>query len=407
MLFRAARGTISDDDRDAEVARTAERLLSTGPFKTKLFVGADPKHSPREVLETAGIDDARSTRLVALDPQQFSLLNGSDQDTRAGVRAAMGIGPDKLPVQWASSAVYAIANTQRRAVARGAAVNFIAWERVSDMLDVKADAELTDKATAERAEARRNLDTAVKRAYQHVMYLDLGDGAGNDARLDRTITFEQENQSALDGTTVWKALVETSKAFDIGTFAGKALAHNLRDDDYGRPLDEVRDRFWNSPRMPLLPGGDADLQRAIYDAVTSDLLRLVGADGVDRQVTDSKEIGVGQSSLRLAKPSTDLQVDSGGATDVEEKGSEFGSVDNAGERQSTVEKQIAFALRSSLGGDARDALYTLLQELADRVDAGEVTYAELMVKMRASDDAAQGIGKLVSEAGAAADIREV
>src|SRR5262249_8621617 len=156
----------------------------------------------------------------------------------------------------------------------------------------KADAEMIEKARNEKAQARRNLETAIKRAYQHVMYLDLGDEAIGEARVERMITFEHENQTALDGTTVWKALVEAGKAFDIGTFSGKALIHNLRHDDYGRPLDEVRDLFWGAPRMPLLPGGDVDLQRAIYEAVSEGKVRLVGADKSERDITSPHEIGV-------------------------------------------------------------------------------------------------------------------
>ena len=185
--------------------RTAERLSATGPFKSKLFVAADLAQSALDVLATAGIDDARSTRLVVLDPRQFSLLNGIDKETRNAIRAAMGIGPDKLPVQWASSAVFAIVNTQRRSQARGAAGSYLAWERVAAMDAVRGDEELAEQARDEKAEARRNLDTAVRRAYQHILYLGQGD-EDDHSRIDRSITFEQENQSALDGTVVWKAL---------------------------------------------------------------------------------------------------------------------------------------------------------------------------------------------------------
>ena len=27
--------------------------------------------------------------------------------------------------------------------------------------------------------------------------------------------------------------------------------------------------FWNTPRVPLLPGGDSDLRRALYSAITA------------------------------------------------------------------------------------------------------------------------------------------
>ena len=347
-----------------------------------------------------------------LDARQFSLLNGIDQETRAAIRAAMGIGPEKLPVQWASSAVYAIVNTQRRGVARGAAGTYLAWDRVSEMVDVKADEDLTEKAKAEKAEARRNLETAVRRAYQHVIYLDEGDEASDEPRLERTITFEQENQTALDGTTVWKALVDAGKAFDIGTFSGKALLHNLRDGDYDRPLDEVRDLFWNAPRMPLLPNGDVDLQRAIYEAVAHGVLRLVGADDVERHVTSASEIGVGQSSVRLAIPiseETDGGEDGGGEESTGDGDSGEGKTkDDETPEQPITEKQIAFALRASLSADdSRDALYALLTTLADRVDERGVSYAEVMVKMRVAGPLADGIADLVRNTGTQADVRDV
>ena len=47
MLVRAARTSVADDDRDEELARTAERLAATGPFKTKLFVDRGPRARPR------------------------------------------------------------------------------------------------------------------------------------------------------------------------------------------------------------------------------------------------------------------------------------------------------------------------------------------------------------------------
>ncbi len=93
MLVRSSRSTVGDLDRDTELARTAVRLAATGPFKKKLFVTADLERTQLDVLANAGIDDARSTRLVVLDPRQFSLLNGIDKDTRAAIRAVMESAP--------------------------------------------------------------------------------------------------------------------------------------------------------------------------------------------------------------------------------------------------------------------------------------------------------------------------
>ena len=71
MWFRSMRQSASDSDRDYELRRTAESLVNTGPFKAKKFVpeGSDTDEgagrlSLLEVIATAGVDDARTTRLV-------------------------------------------------------------------------------------------------------------------------------------------------------------------------------------------------------------------------------------------------------------------------------------------------------------------------------------------------------
>jgi hypothetical protein len=71
-------------------------------------------------------------------------------------------------------------------------------------------------------------------------------------------------------------------------------------------MDEVRDLFWSSPRMPLLPEGEADLQRSLFEAVQDNDLQIVGDDGVERIVTKASEIGVGSTSLRLDNHSAGL-----------------------------------------------------------------------------------------------------
>jgi hypothetical protein len=75
----------------------------------------------------------------------------------------MGISAGKLPVQWASSAVFAIINTQRRSQAGGAARSYLAWERVAAMDAIRGDDELAEQAREQKNEARRNLETAVRR----------------------------------------------------------------------------------------------------------------------------------------------------------------------------------------------------------------------------------------------------
>ena len=433
MLVRSARTSVGESDRDEQLARTAARLAVTGPFKSKLFVTADLGKAPLDVLATAGIDDARSTRLVVLDPRLFSLLNGIDKQTRSAVRAAMGIGADKLPVQWASSAVFAIVNTQRRGQARGAAGSYLAWERVAAMDAVRGDEELAEQARDQKTEARRNLETAVRRAYQHVLYLGQGD-EDDHSRVDRSITFEQENLSALDGTVVWKELVAKGKAFDVSALDAKALLHNLSDGDYGRPLDEVRDLFWSAPRMPLLPGGDSDLQRAIFQALQAGTLRLVGPDGLDRVVNRPGEIGVGQSSLRLARPASGGSPTGGGAGQgVGERslfrdgsgsdrsggsgaesgnGSASGTAEggggSGGAATTAREQELAFTLMCSLTDETRrENVRLLLRDLANAIDEGQASYAQLMVKIIVDGSVADGLSEDIRAAGTTPTIRDV
>jgi hypothetical protein len=413
MLWNSTKVAVSDHDRDEELAKAAERLITSGAFKKTVFVPVDtPEHdarTSREAIEAVGIDDARTTRLVVLDPRRFSLLNGGDEDTRATIRAAMGLGAEKMPVLWASSAVFAIINSTRRRHARGVVTTQVAWLRVSEMNEVRNDPELLEKATGELAEAKRNVEKAVRRAYQHVAFLAVAPDGG---RVEQTLTFEHENQSALNGTSVWKALVEAAKAFDVDAFDAKALVFNLTDADYNKPLDEVRDLFWNSPRLPLLPNGDTDLKRAIFEAVRSGQLRLVGADGIDRHVSTADEIGIGQASLRLAKPLP--PVVAGDDPDDKDKG---GGTDGPGVPPpkppggggvitTPAESELSFTLMVSLSSDEqRENIYRVLSAVAAAVDEGRVSYSKASMSLIVNSAVGADISELLKKAGITASIK--
>jgi len=404
MFFRAQRAAVSEPDRDAELAAAAERLTTTGPFKDKRFVEArseleDPRPL-REILATAGVDDARLTRLVVLDPRRFSFQNGVDRETKEAIRASLGIGDDRIGVGWASSAVFAVANTQRRKVARGAAANFVAWDRVCSLDAVKGDEDLLAKAKEERANARRVMETAVRRAYQHIVYLDQDEGReGRVVRDD--VRFDHEPQSALDGAVVWASLVEEGKAFGVGEFDAQALLHNLRDDDYIRPLDELRDLFWNSPRMPLLPNGDQDLQRAIFEAVQTGRLRLVGPDSAERVVSRPGEIAVGSPSLHLALP-VQAPVGPAGPTTAPAAAPSPTATPSPTQppASESSEVQVGFTLNTSLAEDARrDAVFKVLNELLEQVDGVNASHVQLVVKVVLRESEASTLIDRAREAG--------
>jgi hypothetical protein len=433
MLFRAAREAIGDAERDAELAKLAESLSNSGPFRDKKLVEAKSEdvdgRSLREILSTAGIDDARSTRLVVLDPRRFALQDGTDKDVGEALRSAFGIGPDKLAVQWASSAVFAIINTQRRRNARGAITSYLAWSRVSKIDAVRTDEELLQKAKDEVEEAKGAMNTLVKRAFQFVAYLDQGSETDGEGRVERIHRFEQDNQSALDGTIVWKTLAGLGKAFDKEQFTAKALVHNLTENDYGRPLNELRDLFWSAPRLPLLPSGDADLQSAIFAAVQEGSLRLVGNDDNDRSVTRPSDIAVGSSSLTLARPKV-----AGGATDTAAAGDEStggevgGGVPQArgsgGKRKApeagsgptaprAKEVQVSFSVNTSRSdAEKRHAMYDLMYAVADRVDNDasqlQASHLQVTVKIVVPDgEGLEELKKLATAAGAVASVTEV
>ena len=165
-----------------------------------------------------------------------------------------------------------------------------------------------------------------------------------------------------------------------------------------------------------MPGGDADLQRAIYEAVTAGSLRLVGTDGSERSVASPAEIGIGQSGVRLAKPTppataddttTPTQPTSTDDTEAEPSTNTADNTSPAPDPQSKVtEKQVAFSLRTSLLQDQpRADLYALLQALADMVDDEKSSYAEVMLKVRVTSDVADDIADLVRKTGANPDVR--
>jgi Protein of unknown function (DUF499) len=302
MLVNNIRRTITELERDTVIAETARRLASTGPFRDIRFVAAEPGRTADQILATAGLDTAHITRLIVLDPAQFSLRNGMEEGTIEALHVAMGLGSGtkQIPVQWASSAVFAVVNTQRRALTRNMAVEYLARQKALAAPEVQNDAELKQTGTKDLADAKSKFEAHLKRAYQHVAYLAQPDPDG-ERFLDQ-VTFDDEHSSALDGTIVWKALAERDKVFDDGQFTARALVHNLRDGDYGKTLSDIRASFYSAPRLPLLYNGDRDLQQAIYDAVAAGLVAIVDASGLAVAVTAASQVNLSSTGLRLAKP---------------------------------------------------------------------------------------------------------
>ena len=185
----------------------------------------------------------------------------------------------------------------------------------------------------------------------------------------------------------------------------QALVHNLRPDDWGRPLSEIRDAFWNAPRLPLLPGGDSDLQRAIFAAVTTKQVRLLDKDGNERAAERATDINVGSSGLRLQRyvddPNTHVTVEVPLLIALDQTAVErllhsvglylVGSGEGhavsqrpaagTGSQFSESEFQVTLSLTKSMSDDSkRNSARQLLRELADAVDT-DASHLTLSVKI--------------------------
>lgn len=419
MLARSARNTITDEDRDHALAVMAESLATSGPFRKKIFVRADPQQSPVNTLAEAGLDDARVTRIAVLDPAAFSLRNGMEEATLEALHAAVGLGDRRITSSWASSIVFAVVNTQRRSFARQIAVEYLAWDRVLGAPEIETDDTLRAQAEAERSEARARLQKALRRAYQHVAYLSQPDP--DAPRHLAQVTFDDDSQTSLDGGLVWKRLVESEKAFDTGQFTAKALLHQLRDSDYGRPLSELRDSFWQAPRLPLLHDGEADIRRALYQAVLDDQLRITLRDGSPVVVTGANEINLASSTLTISRPTdpeltAEPEVERSPAASVDDDKSSSAADGCGPTPASTVrdepggsqpsEKQVTLTVIQKLDDSTIDGTAALLRRIYEIIERGDSSYLQGQLRVIVRSQHAAELQALARAAGINAAVQD-
>ena len=428
MLTRAEKKSVSDADRDKAVTDRAFEIASSGPFDTivKVDGGEVPATGATTeacigVLEQAGIDNKYQTRLVVLDSRWFSLLNGDDEATRESTAAAMGVGPNPMTVQWASSAVFACANTAVRRQARGLATEWLARKRVALLPAVQADDEMKKRAPAEAAEAKKRLDSMVRQCYKHIIYLAPKDEVNRDREFLR---IPKDTQSALSGADVWGELREQRKAFRQGEFDRNVLLHSLRDNDYGRPLSELRDSFWANPHKPLLPSGAGDLRDALYAAIKSNDIELVGPSGDIYQVITSGDINLSVDSIRIQRatcptcgepsrqcqghpicPTCNQPLDA--CTCAAPPPEPPTPPPGPEPEPKTRHWQITLNINTAINTDAPDEeIMHLLHELANRIDDGNVQHINqtTQITITGDEDDAAAITGLADKANASTNV---
>jgi len=401
MFLRDAKNSVSDAERAAELTRRSESMAVGGPFAKVIFVPQPADGAgPMESVSAASIDEGRKTRLVVLEPTVFTLLNGADDETRSALKAAMGLGPEKLPVNWASSAVFAVANTHRRRNALMAAGDYLAAQRVEQRDAVRSDPDLRRQATDEIATAKSQLERQVRAMFQHVVWLgDDGEG-GRDWNEHR---FEGDLESALNGTHVWKVLEQRGKVFGQNQFGTKALLHNLREGDLGKPLSEVRDDFWRSPRLPLLPNGEKDLRDAIWSAIATDELVIVDKDGQRREANGPGDINLSSDVQRLSRPDQEETKGKGTSTDDGEKGEDA----TDGRRAESKEKRLAISGTLTVEGKNRDSIRVALDALRNAIEDGRASWLQLSVNVTLEEDAATELEAKAKAAGLNPSVTEL
>jgi hypothetical protein len=420
MLIRAMRNTVTDEEREAAIAERTQALLKPGPFAEGRLVPSVAGQSRRNVLVAADLDKPRVTRLFVLDPAMFTVGNGTQQATLDAVTAVLGLGPDPVAVRWAPSAVFLVASARGTGIARGRATDYAARQKVMAGPEIETDQDMAATAATERDQARARLDDAIQRAFQHMLYL-----TQPDPMADRSVTQRSLEHGTLDGTVIWDELAEAQKTFRPGTFDATALLHNLRDSDYLRPLGEVRDAFWNTPRLSLLPADGSDLRQAIFQAVREDRLRVVRAGGETVVVSDLTGINFNAPTYRLAKPELakpgkePRSPDAPGKGQQErEDGHEDGEQQHRGsagpppsgddDTLSPAEQVFAFSVMKNLVSEpnATDNLAQLFRRLFDLLDRGSISYLQGTLQVQLPSAQAQEIAELARSMGIAITIRD-
>ncbi len=269
--------------------------------------------------------------------------------------------------------------------------------------------------------AKTDLDKNLKRAFQHILYVS--QPTPDTPKTIEEIALDQDTLTSLDGTTVWKELADKGKAFEAARFDVKALQRNLRPNDYNKPLREIRDAFYQTPRLPLLPNAYDLLQRTIYNAVIAGELRLVNADGTDVSIDEPNQINLASEGLRLAKTRPKEPCAKCGRDDCDgtcsvpppgEVCAKCGKADCngkcAGDNRpppppAKTTAEVKLSILGSVDDTNREQLIDVLQALLDAVMDEKVTYLQTAIHMIAEGSAPDDIEKAAHAAGIAVSVK--
>jgi hypothetical protein len=396
MFLKQAKGSVQPTERDAYLWERARALASNGPFDDVVAVTMPPTPGTPTVEVFAEVDQNATTRLVVLDPRQWTLLNGRDTPTRGDIAALLGVGDHPLPVDNAASCVVACINAQRRDAVRKRATEALAWRAVLVQLEPTDDKYA--EAQAEHKAAAQRVDADLLKAYQHYAYLIRTDRVEVDWRR-----FDDDTKSALKGGHIWDALAEHDRATLRGKLSGTYLRTLVERTPRALTLKEVTQQFYKNPAYPMVPSVD-DIRRAVHELLTgAERYEIVDASGEVLTITSADELSIGSMDQLLRKAT----VETAAATSpARHDGTPGNSPSRPATHQTTADyRRYALEVpnRSLVDPDARRSMANLLQAVLDAVDpdtGGDIQLIDVHVTVTADPAAVRVVGDRASATGA-------
>lgn len=416
MFHRTAKSRVSPDDAYRYIWERTRHLANGGANFDVILIEAPADQRAPAVEIFADVDQRHTNRLVVLDPQRWTLLNGRDSATRDDIQAMLGIGDGTLAPSFAASCIVACVNTQRRDKVVKRAREAVAWQvTVQELRDSGTDdREFLEQAERELRQAQDAHDRDLKSAFQHICHLERD---SNATRL-RVLKLDADGQSALSGNMVWARLESDQRAVSTDGLSG-AYLHQLLDLGQRQyTLAEVVRKFWSDPTFPLAPREET-VRRSIFRALEPDedgiAWELVTSDGRPLEIRGPDELAVRASDqyLRIARPQdstdSDDQVDdpttrSGGASGTTSdeaapggtrrsgsatSGEHPGTYDRDADAVEYVWHELMLDTASLTDEDRRRRLWDLVSKLETLMDPGEPNSVQL-VEMRVRLNAARG-----------------
>lgn len=382
MYHANALTMVSNDDALERVWKRAQGVSAKGAFSGLIYVEKSDEPAPSIFHDV----DGQENRLVILDPRQWSLLNGRDDDTRAQLDAAFGVSPGATAT-YAASMVIGLVNTQRRSRARDRARTVMAWERVVDQL--QPSEEEYSEACARRDEDRLKLDHDVKAAYQHYAYL-LRDEDGLKVQY-KTIP---DGRTSVAGQDVWSELVAGGRAVAANTLAPEYVGQLIISGNFGRDLTpkEVFTLPFANPAWPLVATMD-ELRSALYQLVTSSEWVLTDVEGQEIRPANSGQIQPASMQQFLRRRSSEAgddesrnSTDDYTLDDYDSDASDDASKKSPKKKPSQETEDLSYEvtrirlpLSSITDASKRESVWHLIRELASVVDPAKMNMVDIQM----------------------------